>query len=62
MSRTRAEILINKMLNNNLTASELEEFLKGFDNGQQEQIYSEILEAYFDRLLKQMEQDKTIKK
>ncbi|WP_158281203.1 hypothetical protein [Dyadobacter jejuensis] len=39
------------MLNNELTANELAEFIEGLRDVQQEKHYSDILENYFNHLL-----------
>ncbi len=51
MSRNRAEILIEKMLSNKLTADELSEFLKSISDKKQEAYYDEILEKYFNQII-----------
>lgn len=48
MDQTRSEILIEKLINNSLTAEELDELLESL-KGQEEE-YTEILKKYFDSL------------
>ena len=48
MAQTRSEILIEKLINNSLTAEELDELLESL-KGQEEE-YTEILKKYFDSL------------
>jgi len=62
MSLSRAEYLINKLIGNTLSGEELSELLAGVGNEDNQQHYSEVLEIYFNRLVKEKEQDKTIKK
>lgn len=53
MPRSRAENLINKMISNKLSETELLEFLKGLSDEEQHQYYSDILEQHFQNLLEE---------
>jgi hypothetical protein len=53
MSLSRAEKLINKLISNKLSGEELSELLAGITNEKDQQQYSDALEIYFNRLLKE---------
>ncbi|MCE7066226.1 hypothetical protein [Dyadobacter sp. CY326] len=53
MSLSRAETLINKLINNKLSGEELSELLEGINSAEDQQKYSDALEIYFDYLLKE---------
>lgn len=55
MALSRAEKLINKLISNKLSAEELSELLEGITSEEDQQKYSDILEIYFDKLLKEEE-------
>ena len=56
MSRSRAEILINKLISNKLSGDELSELLEGINDENDQEKYSDALRSYFDTL---MEENKT---
>ena len=63
MSLSRAEYLINKLIGNELSGEELSELLNGVGSEVQQVHYSEVLENYFNQLLRENEEDeKTTKK
>lgn len=51
MSLSRAEKLIDKLISNKLSGEELSELLAGITSEEQQQEYSDALEAYFNNLL-----------
>ncbi|SEJ58049.1 hypothetical protein SAMN05216327_11347 [Dyadobacter sp. SG02] len=51
MSVSRAQILIEKLISNRLSAEELSELLAGTHDEAVQQVYSDALETYFNRLL-----------
>lgn len=51
MSVSRAQILIEKLVSNRLSAEELSELLAGAHDETVQQAYSDALEVYFNRLL-----------
>ncbi|GGH25600.1 hypothetical protein ACN9ML_04890 [Dyadobacter endophyticus] len=51
MSVSRAHILIEKLISNRLSATELSELLAGTYDETVQQAYSDALEMYFNRLL-----------
>ncbi len=51
MSVPRAQILIEKLISNRLSAEELSELLAGTHDEAIQQAYSDALEMYFNRLL-----------
>lgn len=51
MSVSRAQILIEKLISNRLSADELAELLTGTHDEAVQQAYSDALEVYFNRLL-----------
>lgn len=51
MSVSRAQILIEKLISNRLSAEELSELLAGTNDETVQQAYSDALEVYFNRLL-----------
>ena len=51
MSVSRAQILIEKLISNRLSAEELSELLAGTHDEVVQQAYSDALEMYFNRLL-----------
>ena len=53
MSLSRAEYLINKLIGNKLSGEELSELLNGVGSEVQQVHYSEVLENYFNRLIKE---------
>ncbi|TLU98751.1 hypothetical protein [Dyadobacter luticola] len=53
MSLSRAEKLINKLISNKLSGDELSELLAGITNEKEQQEYSDALEIYFNKLLKE---------
>lgn len=55
MALSRAEKLINKLISNKLSAEELSELLEGITSEGDQQKYSDILEIYFNKLLKEEE-------
>jgi hypothetical protein len=55
MAHSRAEKLINKLISNKLSAEELSELLEGITSEGDHQKYSDILETYFNKLLKEEE-------
>jgi hypothetical protein len=52
MSLSRAEKLINKLISNKLSGEELSELLEGITSEEDQQKYSDVLEIYFNNLLK----------
>ncbi|MCF0058443.1 hypothetical protein [Dyadobacter sp. CY356] len=61
MTHSRAENLINKLIANKISGEELGELLEGLKNEDEQQKYSDALEIYFDRLLKENEGNQKIK-
>ena len=59
MSLSRAEYLINRLIDNKLSGEELSELLDGVGSEQQQQQYSVILENYFNKLVQENEQNGT---
>ncbi|MFC5408831.1 FecR family protein [Larkinella bovis] len=57
MVRSRAEYLINKLISNTLSETELEELLEGMEKDEMLQQYSSVLEQYFNTLIEQHDQD-----
>lgn len=57
MTPSRADKLIGKLIANKLSGEELGELLEGINNENEQQKYSDALEIYFDRLLKENEKD-----
>lgn len=53
MALSRAEKLINKLISNELSAEELSELLEGITSEGDQQKYSDVLETYFNKLLKE---------
>lgn len=53
MSLSRAEILINKLISNKISEDELAELLAGITDEERGKTYSDALEIYFNRLLKE---------
>lgn len=53
MSNHDSSYLLEQLLNNNLSKAELDEFLAGLHNDDAIQVYSDVLEAYFNELLRQ---------
>ncbi|CAG5070476.1 hypothetical protein DYBT9623_03021 [Dyadobacter sp. CECT 9623] len=53
MSLSRVEKLIEKLISNKLSGEEVSELLAGITSEEQQQEYSEVLEAYFYQLLKE---------
>jgi hypothetical protein len=53
MTHSRAENLINKLITNNISGEELSELLEDVNNENEKQKYSDALENYFNRLLKE---------
>ena len=61
MSLSRAEYLINRLIDNKLSGEELSELLDGVGSEKQQQQYSVILENYFNKLVQENEQNGTSK-
>lgn len=57
MQRSRAEYLINRLINNQLSREELDELLAEMGNGDALADYSNILERYFENLIDHAELD-----
>lgn len=57
MSLSRAEYLINRLIDNKLSGEELTELLDGVGSDNEQQKYSEILENYFNRLVQENAQN-----
>jgi hypothetical protein len=55
MSLSRAENLINRLITNKLTGNELSEIFEGLKDEAERQKYSDALEIYFSRLVKESE-------
>ncbi|WP_232540891.1 hypothetical protein [Spirosoma endbachense] len=55
MSNHDSSYLIEQLLKNNLSSAELDTFLAGLHNDEAIQAYSDVLETYFNELLKQNE-------
>ncbi|GAB4016801.1 hypothetical protein EXU85_08330 [Spirosoma sp. KCTC 42546] len=55
MSRQGITYLLEKLISNNLSKEELDEFLAGLHSPEDRQAYSDVLEAYFTELLNQHE-------
>ena len=53
MALSREEILIDKLISNKISGEELSELLEGITSDEQQQKYSDALEIYFNRLLKE---------
>jgi len=53
MSLSRVEKLIEKLISNKLSGEELSELLAGITSEEQQREYSNVLEAYFNQLLKE---------
>lgn len=53
MALSRAEKLIDKLISNRISGEELSELLAGITSEEEQQKYSDALEIYFDRLLKE---------
>lgn len=53
MKPNRSEYLIGKLLSNELSIDELNEFLEGLGSHEMTEEYSSIFEQYFNRLLAQ---------
>ncbi|GAB4034825.1 hypothetical protein [Spirosoma jeollabukense] len=53
MSNHDSSYLIEQLLNNNLSRAELDEFLRGLHNDDASRAYSDVLEAYFNELIRQ---------
>lgn len=51
MEITRAQYLANGLISNSLTPQELDDFLKGLNDEDALEVYSEILGSYFSDLL-----------
>lgn len=60
MTRSRAENLINKLIANKISGEELGELLEGIKNENEQQKYSDALEIYFGRLLKENEEKEDV--
>ena len=52
MSNQDSSYLIEQLLSNKLTRGELDAFLAGLTNPSDRQVYSDVLETYFQELLK----------
>ncbi|WP_420149527.1 hypothetical protein [Spirosoma sp.] len=55
MAKHRSNYLIDQLISNKLSRSELDEFLAGLHNEEAMQAYSEALETHFKTLLGQQE-------
>lgn len=53
MALSRAEKLIDKLISNKISGEELSELLEGIISEEEQQKYSDALEIYFNRLLKE---------
>ena len=51
MLRSRAEYLVNRLIENQLTPSELDELLRSMGNERALDDFSDVLEAYFTSLV-----------
>lgn len=58
MSLSRAEYLINRLISNKLSGEELSELLEGVGSQEQQQSYSDVLEKYFNQLIKENDENK----
>ncbi|WP_338876344.1 hypothetical protein WBJ53_11915 [Spirosoma sp. SC4-14] len=57
MSGHYATYLLEQLIRNKLSIEELGDFLAGLEDEDSAQTYSDILEAYFQELIKQQRQD-----
>ncbi len=55
MESNRPEYLIGKLINNELSKDELDEFLAGLGEREMSPAYSEVLEGYFNQFLSETE-------
>ncbi|OIN60596.1 FecR family protein [Arsenicibacter rosenii] len=55
MLRSRAEYLVNRLIENQLTSSELDELLRSMGNERALDDFSDVLEAYFNSLVEESE-------
>ncbi|GAB4023933.1 hypothetical protein [Spirosoma koreense] len=55
MARNRSNYLIDRLIDNNLSQAEFNEFLAGLHQEDELRAYSDALESYFFRLLEQHE-------
>lgn len=53
MALSRAEKLIEKLISNKISGEELSELLAGITSEEEQHQYSDALEIYFNRLLKE---------
>lgn len=51
MKRPSSQLLLDKLINNDLSLEELNQFLLGLKEQKTEEEYSEILKKYFEKLL-----------
>lgn len=58
MSLSRAEYLINKLISNKLSREELAELVSSVNSESEQQKYSDVLENYFNQLLRESEGDR----
>lgn len=61
MSLSRAEYLINKLISNKLSREELAELVSSVNSESEQQKYSDVLENYFNQLLRESEGDRSDK-
>ncbi len=52
MEISRAKYLMEALINNNLSRKELDDFLNGLNDEEVLKTYSDVLEAYFESLLR----------
>ena len=51
MAKSRSEILIYKLVNNELTQKELDELLSDIKEPENEKVYTEVLREHFNKLV-----------
>ena len=51
MAKSRSEILIYKLVNNELTQRELDELLSDIKEPENEKVYTEVLREHFNKLV-----------
>ena len=52
MEISRAKYLMEALINNKLSVRELDDLITGLENDEVKKAYSDVLEAYFEHLLK----------
>ncbi|GAB2778183.1 hypothetical protein GCM10027275_21880 [Rhabdobacter roseus] len=57
MARSRAEYLLNKLIDNRLSRRELDELLDNMGQDEMNEEYSHVLENYFNQLLSEQENE-----